>query len=257
MPYSNFHIIVKSLLKKPNTVIYGDQIWSLMQMIMGDQYSITKWYKIIYQLKNRWYLLNIKKDVYYIKHHDQNIDTDAILTEHYRAFVRQHIQTYIHWWRYIGWLKALQIMMHNLEIPNELLVITESKQSHELIMLDKYMSIKSYHSKKKSLTKLLKPYTVPCTIQSKKFQRAWLELALLETLYNCDLKTNHYEIESVKKILSKYHKQIDYNTLISIIRIGKHHTSLNRLYILSKYIHPDCSTRIMEIIKKYSYFISV
>lgn len=257
MSTSYFNIVVKSLLKKSHKIYSWDQIWTIVQTILEDQYNDSKLYKIIYQLKNRWYLISIKKDLYYIKNAKDIYDPDTLLQTYYRPYLYRHCQQYVAWFWYIWWLKALQIMVHNLEILNNILIVTGDKQSQELILIDKYITTKSYTSKKKPLLKQLKPFTVSCTIQGKKMHRAWLELALLESLYNYDITHQSYIIEFIKKILSKYHKQIDYDVLTHIIKLWKHHTSLNRLYVLSKYIDETCTNKLALIIKQYSYFITV
>lgn len=257
MQTSYFHIVVKWLLKRSDTVRSGDQIWKLVQTILHDQYTDSKLYKIIYQLKNRWYLITIKKDLYFVKDIHESYEPDQLLQMYYRPYLYQHCKMYIKGFWYIWWIKALQIMVHNLEIPNDVLIVTDHKQSQELILFDKYLTAKTYTSRQKSLLKYLKPYTLPCTIQSKKMYRAWLELWLLESLYNCDITHQTYTVELIKNILRKYHKQIDYSVLTAIVRLGKHHTSLNRLHVLSKYIDDACSTQLASIIKKYSYFITV
>lgn len=251
-----FNIVVNKLLKKKYQVVKLDDIWKIIKLILVEQYSISKLYKIIYQLKNKWYIISIKKDMYYIKECEESVNTEYILQKYYRPFVYSHCHDYIKGFWYIGWLKSLQIMMHNLEIPNELLIITNNKQSHEVVILDKCITTKSYNIQQKPLLKYFKAFTISCNIQWKKIYRANLELALLETLYNCDIKSNNYIVEIIKKILSTYHKKINMQTMASIIKLWKHHTSINRLYILSKYIDEVCAKDLLEIIKKYSYIIS-
>jgi hypothetical protein len=40
-----------------------------------------------------------------------------------------------------------------------------------------------------------------------------------------------------------------------ILRKNKHNTSINRLYMLAKTIHPDLADKLKNLIKKYGYFI--
>jgi ABC-type iron transport system FetAB ATPase subunit len=63
--------------------------------------------------------------------------------------------------------------------------------------------------------------------------------------------------ELCKKILRKHWKQIDRDEIIALLRKGKYHSSINKLYYLARALDDGHANHIMSIIKRYSYRISV
>ncbi len=83
-----------------------------------------------------------------------------------------------------------------------------------------------------------------------------LTVSLLETFYaNTDNNATINELG--KKILRKYRKQIDREEVTMLLRKGKYHTSINKLYYLARAIDDTYAHHIMDIIKKHSYRISM
>jgi len=124
------------------------------------------------------------------------------------------------------------------------------------------MVFKTYaKNKTNNLFKFFRKLTKPIKIGKQTrpggqaFPIAGLELAIVESLYNPGMISQGYINELVKKVLRKYHKTLDVKVWESILRNNKHNTSINRLYMLAKTIHPDLADKLKNLIKKYGYFI--
>jgi hypothetical protein len=223
---------------------------------MDSDYSENKAYKIIYQLKNRWYLVNLKKSIFLAKDPEKEYDEQQLLESFYRSIVKKHCKDFTDGKRYIWWIKALELNQTNFEIPDEILIVTDWKQSTETIMFDKQACFKTYENNDKSLYNFFNKYTKKIYIGKNVFPVANLELAMLESLYNPSIITKWYIDETIKKVIRKNKKYINTNIFEEILKKNKHHTSINRLYKLAIWIDPDFSDEIKNIIKKYSYFIN-
>jgi hypothetical protein len=64
--------IIKILSKKIGKVISDNQIESLQKTILNDQYDKQKFYKLIFMLKKRKYLIPLKKDLYLVSYPENN-----------------------------------------------------------------------------------------------------------------------------------------------------------------------------------------
>jgi hypothetical protein len=95
-----------------------------------------------------------------------------------------------------------------------------------------------------------KKYTTKHKLQARAFILAKKELAVLEILYSFDTFENQYELEYLKKYIKK-HKHREYEVRESILKLGKHHTSINRLYELFEQYQPKSAPKLLEIIRKY------
>ena len=82
------------------------------------------------------------------------------------------------------------------------------------------------------------------------------ELALLECVYSYDETFERYTYELVKKVIRRS-TSFDLEELTKIIKLGKHHTSINRLYKIAKKVNKTFAEKLGEIIKKYSFFLDV
>lgn len=88
------------------------------------------------------------------------------------------------------------------------------------------------------------------------FTLANKELALLECMYNFDEMFDKTTYETVKKVI-KRSKHIDIDTITHIIKLGKHHTSINRLYKIAKDVNKTFAIQLADIIKRYSFFLDI
>lgn len=251
-----FDILVKKLTKYKGKLVDGKKIESLVNSFAAQEVSVQKNYKLVYYLKLRWYLENIKKNVFFVKDPDRQYTQDEILDLFYRMMVKRHCSAYLTWYWYIGWIKALELNLNSYDIPEELSIFNAYKQSTEVLMLDKQIVFKTYSKQNiDNLFKFFLKLTKPVSIGKFSFPIACLELALLESLYNPPMIIQGYINELVKKVIRKYHKTLDISIFESILRKNKHNTSINRLYDLAKGINPDLAEKLKDLIKKYGYVI--
>jgi hypothetical protein len=78
--------------------------------------------------------------------------------------------------------------------------------------------------------------TTKIMVHKTSFPVACLELSILESLYNPSLVSQGYVNELVKKALKKYAKTLHFALWADILKKNKHHTSINRLYVLARTI---------------------
>lgn len=256
MRQNNFDITVKRLLKHKNKLIGINKIKEIIQDIMDSDYSENKAYKIIHQLKNRWYLVNLKKSIFLVKDPEKEYTEEQLLENFYREILKKHCKDFTAGKRYIWWLKALELNLTNFDIPEEILVVNEFKQSNETIIFSKQIILKTYETDKKSLFNLFNKFTKKVYIWKNVFPIANIELAMLESLYNTSIINKWYVEEIIKKILRKQKKALDFTVFETVLRNNKHHSSINRLYKLSIGIDTDISEKLKTLIKKFSYFIN-
>lgn len=252
----NFDNLVKRILKHKNKLISIDKIKEIVQNILDSDYSESKSYKMIYHLKNKWYLLTLKKSVFLVKDPDKEYDEQQLLEMFYRSITKKHCKDFVPWKRYIWWVKALELNLTNFDIPEELLIVNENKQSTETVMFDKQVLFKVYESDKKNLFSFFNKLTKKVYVGKNVFPVANIELAILESLYNPSVIHKWYVDELVKKIIRKNKKYLNTKTREEILKKNKHHSSINRLYKLAISIDPTLSEDLKAIIKKYSYFIN-
>ncbi len=253
---NNFNTIVKKILKHKNKLIEINKVKEIIKNILDTNYSESKSYKTIYHLKNKWYLLNLKKWVFLVKNPEKEYDDNQLLEMFYRNIVKKHCKEFLNWKRYIWWVKALELNLTNFDIPEELLIVNEDKQSTETIMFDKQALFKIYESDSKSLFQIFNKFTNKIYIWKNVFPIASLELAILESLYNPSVVNKWYIDEIVKKTIRKNRKYLNIKIWEDILKNNKHHSSINRLYKLALSIDPNISEDIKNMIKKYSYFIN-
>lgn len=252
-----FHTVVKKLSRYENNIIHCDKVKSMIQQILDHEYSDKKAYKMIYYLKNRWYMLSIKKDIFYIKDQESKVTQQEIVDKFYWTIVRNHCKEYLRWPRYIAGIKALELHISNFDQPEELTIVNWEKQSTEILMFNKKIIFKKYASGNSELFTKLNKFSKKLTIGKYGFQVSCLELAILESLYSPNLLTENYVKEILKKLIKKYSKVIDIAVFWQILRLGKHHSSVNRLYQIAQSVDPDFAALIWDTIRKYSFQIDV
>ncbi len=248
--------VADKLQKRSNKIIYIDELKAVIKTIMADQYTDQRAYKLIYHLKNKEYLISLKKNIFVATKPTIVISMDALIEDYYRMILHQHCNESVGKNRYIWWVKAMEFQLKNLDIPDEILIVTEMKQGNEIIVWDKSASFKKYTSKKVSLFPTFKKHLETIKFGKYSFKYACKEIAILETLYNFDKKVNRYEYEIVKKIIKK-NKQRAVEIFENIIKIGKHHTSINRLYDIAKQENKALAEKLITIIKKYSFILDI
>ncbi len=223
---------------------------------MGPEYTDKKAYKLMYYLKNKWYLLSIKKEIFYVKFSEDHISEDLILEDRYRYILHHHAKSATDNHRYIGWIKALELWVQNFSIPDEIQIINPKKQSKEIVVAWKPLQFKKYSTKDKNFFKQFKKHTSKVKMWKYSFPYATLELAILECLYNFDEIHDRYTYEMIKKIIRKS-SNLDLDRLAKILKIWKHHTSINRLYKITKKENKTLAANLLPIIKKRSFVLDV
>ncbi len=251
-----FDNLVKKLMKYKGKLVNGEKVSSLLKTSLAEDFSVQKIYKMIYYLKIRWYLENIKKNIFFVKDPDHIYSKEEITELFYRTIVKKHCTDFLKGNWYIWWLKALELNLSSFDIPDELSIVNNYKQATEVVMFDKQLVFKTYSKNKTdNLFKFFRKLTKPTKIGKLTFPIAGLELAIVESLYNPGMISQGYINELVKKVLRKYHTTLDIKVRESILRKNKHNTSINRLYALSKEIDPELAEKLKGLIKKYGYFI--
>ena len=249
--------LIQNLQKQKKKIISLDELKNLIYKSFWENVTIGKIYKITFQLKNRWFLFPIRKDIFYIA--DPMITTlpEEIEEKRYRKLLRDHCNETSKQ-RYISWLTALEIHLHwnGVTIPENIIITNKDKQANEILMFEKNISFKKYETKWKNLITSLMKQTINVTIQNcKNVYIANLELSILECLYNFDITNRGYIEECIKKAIKKNGKTLNISTLETIIKLWKHNTSLNRLYSLTKLTYPTLSEDIKKLIKKYGFVL--
>ncbi len=246
---------VKKILKNKNKIITTTKIKKIVQDIMDDNYNNNKAYKLIYYMKNRWYLISLKKDLFFVKTPNQNINEVELIETVYRDLLKQHCKQNLNNDRYISGIKALEINMSNFSVPEEIAISNPYKQSRETVIKWKIINFKKVSSSKSDIFKHFKKYTQKQKLGKYIFYYSNLELAMLESLYSPDILVENYNKELVKKAIKKYKKVINYTCLQEIIRKWKHHTSINRLYKVALSLDNKIAENIADIIRKESFFL--
>lgn len=250
-----FDIVVKKIWKYKNKLLEIEKIKEIIKNIVDSDYSEQKTYKMIYYLKNRWYIESLKKDIFFIKNPEKTYQEQELIDKFYREMLKRHCNEYIDGKRYIGWLKALELNISSFEIPEEILIVNIKKQATEVIIWQKKWLFKTYGSNKKNLFPLFYKHTKKIAINNQLYPVANLELAIIETLYNQSIINKWYGEELIKKIVRKLGKSINIKVFEEFIKNNKHHSAINKLYKISQTINPLLAEDLKTIIKKYSYFI--
>jgi len=96
-----FDIIVKSLTKHMGRLINISKVSQLLKNVVDEDFADHKLYKLIYYLKNRGYLYNIKKNVFLVKRPEVEFTQQQILDSFYWPIVKQHCNEFLKSNRYI------------------------------------------------------------------------------------------------------------------------------------------------------------
>lgn len=257
MTYKVFDSIVKKFGKMRHKIVSMEKLEQVLSACTDLSTSDQKIYKLLYTLKNRWYLLTLKKNLFFIKDPDEVVSSDWILERHYWDQLRKHCKEYVSGHRYVGGLKALEFHMSSYDIPDDdILVVNENKQATEIVLFDRKVVYKVYTHKHSSLYPLFKKFTTTFRLSQGSLPIAGLELALLETLYNPASGSVGYVHGLIKKILKKHKKTLNLTVFAKLLQANKHHTSINRLHSIAVEVDKVLADNLLNLIKKYSYFIS-
>ncbi len=187
MKDSYFNNVVKKILKKKNKKVSADKIKKIVENILDSNYNNSKAYKIIYYLKNRGYLISLKKDIFFVKDPNNEINEEDLVEKYYWDILKKHCKESLWNERYIWGIKALQLNINDFSIPEDTQIINPTKQSKEVILSGKYVNFKKYKNWKENIFKKLKKHTNKTKIWKNIFYYSSIELALLESLYSPDI----------------------------------------------------------------------
>jgi hypothetical protein len=246
--------IIALCQKQKNKLMYIDELKILFRKELGSEYTDKKWYKLIYHLKNKWYLRSLKKEIFCITHPDQQISEEELAEQYYWQILHNHAMQ-IAKKRYIGWIKALELHYWNTDIPEQILIINPVKQSIDTIIAWKLIHAKTYTHQKSNLFTQFYSCSEKKKIWKQTYMIACKELGLLESLFSYDQNSDRYTYEYIKKMLKKYEPNLD--IIEHILQSWKHHTSVNRLLELIKITRPKLVDPLRQLIKKYSFLLSV
>lgn len=251
--------VIPKLSKFYHKVISITDIKSHIQDMTDDLLKDTQIYKIMYHLRTKWYIISCKKDLFYIKPPQSDISEEDITAQRYRKLLYQHCYADCNSQRYIGWMSALELISGISYLnTDEVTIINEHKIASEVICFDRKIIYKSYqHNQGQSLLRYTKKHTTLISLPWVKIRHATLELALLEALYSPPRNQKAYITQSIIKLLKKHKKTLNWSVLESMIKLGKFHSSFNRLHKLLKDIDPLMWQRLQILIKKYSYMMEV
>lgn len=250
---SDFNIIANKLLKNTWKIINNDYIKNIVMSVSDEIPNNAKIHKTSHNLKNKWYLLSLKKDCFIITHPNKIPDEDEIILLHYRDLLRKHCKTYLNGKWYIGWLKALELHLQNYEPPETIEIVNTEKSSLEVIVFEKTVNYKKYTIRNKNLLTHLKKYIITIKIWKYNFPIAPLELSMLEALHNPSAVDLPLINEYIKKLLRKHKKTLNLHFFETILTYNKHHVGANRIYQLCKSIDPVLAEKFHRLLKKYSF----
>jgi hypothetical protein len=251
--------VIPTLSKFYHKIISIETIKSHIQKMTIDQLKHSQIYKIMYHLRAKWYIISCKKDLFYIKPPHISITDEEIAGQWYRKLLNQHCRKDCTTIRYIWGISALELINGLSQInTDELIIINWHKTAKEVICFDKKIIYKSYRDNHgEALIRQTKKYTNIISLPWVKIKHAVLELALLETLYSPPRGQQAYIQEFVRKLLKKHKKTLNWSVLESMIKLGKFHSSFNRLYKISKEVDSTMTQQLQDLIKKYSYIMEV
>ena len=245
--------LIQILQRQKKKIITSNDLKKHILFAFWESTQINKIYKITFQLRNRWFLFSLRKDLFYISSPEKPITNEEIEEQRYRKLLKDHCN-WVCKQRYIWGLTALEIHLHGnwVTIPDTIMIINKEKQAVETIVFERQIAFKKFETKWKNLiSQLIKQTTEVDMPNCKNLLIANLELSILECLYNFDTTNKWYIEECIKKAIKKNWKTLNIQNLETIIKLWKHNTSLNRLYQLTNSIYPSLSKEIKNLIKKY------
>ena len=249
--------LIQILQKQKKKILSSDDLKKYIYLAFWESTPISKIYKITFQLRNRQYLIWLRKDLFYITNPDKLVSNEEIEEQRYRKLLKNHCN-WVCKQRYIGSLTALEIHLHwnGVTIPETIMIINKEKQTVETVIFEKQIAFKKFETKWKNLVSQLIKQTNEVNMPNcKNILIANLELSILECLYNFDTTNKWYIEECIKKAIKKNGKTLNLSILEAIIKLWKHNTSLNRLYNLTKLTYPVLSEEIKKLIKKYGFIL--
>ena len=249
--------LIQILRKQKKKIISSVDPKNFIYMSFWENTSINKIYKITFQLRNRWFLYLLRKDLFYITNPEKPFVAEEIEEQYYRKLLKNHCNNVCKQ-RYVWGLTALEVHLYGngVTIPEAIVIINKEKWAVETLAFWKKILFKKYEAKWKNIfSQVVKLTDEVSMLNCRNILVANLELSILECLYNFDT-TNRWYIEAcIKKAINKNGKSLNLQNIEKIIKLGKHNTSLNRLYLLIKPVYPSLAGEIKKLIKKYGFVL--
>lgn len=246
---------VNSLQKYMGKLLDQEELCSLFVTLSEGEEKIAKPYKLVYYLKLRWYLIPLKRNLFLVSSPEKERTQDQILSSFYWKVLATLGKENLGKRRYIWGLKALEIAIGDFDIREEIILVNEKKQGSELILLEHMAMLKTYTNKGKNLISDFLKFTRKIKIWSDVFCVAMGELAILEVLYNSSTLQRHYAEEVIKKWIKKNRKSFDMQVIESILKLGKHNSSINRLMGILEQVDENLAEKLKELIKRFWYLL--
>lgn len=232
-----------------------DALYGLLSLNDPDTENHEKPYKLIYYLKLRGYLIPLKRNLFLVSSPEKKRNQDQILNSFYWRILAELIKNFGPKRCYIGGLKALEISLWDLDIHEEIMLVNEKKQGTELVLLEHMAVLKNYTNKGKNLILDFVKFTDKVKIWTEVFLVAKPELAILEVLYNSSTLQRNYAEEIIKKWIKKHKRNFDFTLIESVLKLGKHNSSINRLMIILEQIDIEMSLKVKDLIKRFGYLL--
>lgn len=244
------NIIVKKILKNKWKIINIEQLKKIFQDLEAEK----SFYKKIFHLKNKWYLVSIKKDLFYVKEPHIEIDEEEIIDQFYRKILHKYVkENFLN--KYFIWgVKALEIWNNNFSTPDKITIVNPYKRATETLLKWKKIFNTTYTIKWFDLDKsfrYFKKQTEKLDINWKKFIVANYELSLLESLYSPNFLEQKYIEELIKKNIRKNHKRINPEIFEYFLKVWKYGSACKRLYEISLQIRPEFAEKLKKILLKW------
>ena len=254
---SSIDDLIQILRKQKKKIISSVDLKNFIYMSFWENTSINKIYKITFQLRNRWFLYLLRKDLFYITNPEKPFVAEEIEEQYYRKLLKNHCNNVCKQ-RYVWGLTALEVHLYGngVTIPEAIVIINKEKWAVETLAFWKKILFKKYEAKWKNIfSQVVKLTDEVSMLNCRNILVANLELSILECLYNFDTTNSWYIEACIKKAIKKNGKSLDLQNIEKIIKLGKHNTSLNRLYLLVKPVYPSLSEEIKKLIKKYGFLL--
>lgn len=255
--------VVKMLSRKIGKLISDKELKSLQRKILGSEFDIKKFYKLVFVLKQRQFLVPLRKDLYIVSYPENDEFTvTGMIEKLYRELLQKQIQKHCGSDYYIGSTKWLELSLWNYEIPNEIEVYNTRFSGVEPIFSDYRIYFKKYplpkgtfYTKVKSCFRVAKKHRQKISIGGYDFSVGPVEVCALESLYYSGAATSTYQSELIKRVIKKYQNIRSRDIVKQVIKSGKHHTSLNKLHDIAKWVGDNFTETCNTIINTFGFKI--
>ena len=90
MKENNFKKIQELLSKNYWKLITISDLQKLLNTLFESQQNMNQFYKTIYYLKNKWFLISLKKELFLIKNPKKDLTEFDIENTYYRKILKKH-----------------------------------------------------------------------------------------------------------------------------------------------------------------------